>query len=92
MSDLSAANAAAERSRAQLRADLADLSAGYVLEIDATAEAERRWAQDPDRDDLAAEARTARTRLDKVRAGFDQHRAAAMGQHTRRLNAAIAEL
>jgi hypothetical protein len=92
MSDLTEATAACEQSRADLRAAVEPAAAEYAEQLRATVEAELRWAQDPDRDDLAQAARAARDSLADAREAFDKKVAAEKGQHTRRVNDAIAEL
>jgi hypothetical protein len=90
--DYAALQQAAETSRAELRAAMSETIDVYVAALDAAGEAERRYAQDPDREDLAGAAREARAALDAAREAFDRKLAAEKGQHTRRVNAAEAEL
>jgi hypothetical protein len=92
MPDLTETAAAAERSRAELRGNVAGAASAYARQIADTAEAELRLAQDPDRDDLSEAAREARKALDEVRAEFDRQVKAEKGKHTKRVNALVADL
>jgi hypothetical protein len=88
MPDLTETAAAAERSRAELRGNVAGAASAYARQIADTAEAELRLAQDPDRDDLSEAAREAR----KALAEFDRQVKAEKGKHTKRVNALVADL
>lgn len=81
---------ASERLRAELRASLVEPASLYVQQLMATVEAERAWAQDPDRDDLADVAKKARAKLDTIRADFDKAVSAAKAVRTRRLSEEMA--
>lgn len=82
---IAGAAAEVEQSRAEMRDAVADVAGDYVLALEQALGAERRWAQDVDRDDLADEARQARRDLDAARRAFDRKVKAEKGNHTRRI-------
>ena len=76
-----------QRLTAELRAAVAPQGSELVREHDACMEAERAYAAAPDRDDLQAQAKAARTKLDSVREDFDKAVAAAKAVRTKALDA-----
>jgi hypothetical protein len=73
---------------AEMRDAVRPVADAYVQALDATCATERRWAQDPDRDDLRADALDGRDALAEARAAFDKAVTAAKGVRTRKLNEA----
>jgi hypothetical protein len=76
--------------RADLRAAVREVADDYVLALDSACEAERRWAQDPERDDLRADALAVRAGLEDARKAFDKAVTSAKAVRTRKLNEAVA--
>jgi uncharacterized protein YeaO (DUF488 family) len=74
-----------ERLRAELRASVAKEAAVLVAQAERSAAAERTWAADPDRDDLMAQAKTERSKLDAARDAYDKAVTAAKATRTKKL-------
>lgn len=87
--DVQRIHAYSERLTAELRAAVAPQGSTLIREYDACIEAERAYAAAPDRDDLQADAKAARAKLDTARSEFDKAVAAAKATRTKALDAAM---
>lgn len=79
----------AEQLRAELRATVKPQGDALVEACRVAVEAERAYAADPDRDDVQAQAKVARTTLDTARSEFDKAVSAAKATRTKALDAAM---